>query len=108
MYHAIIFTGIDMGTTSYFRALGAYRIRTELEAQGYNVKVIDYFHSLTDEHIELALEKYVSKETLWIGFSTTFFNTSALLQDRNEFFSNLRKRFGVPFVVGGAKAMVEF
>jgi radical SAM superfamily enzyme YgiQ (UPF0313 family) len=108
MYHAIIFTGIDMGTTSYFRALGAYRIRTELEAQGYNVKVIDYFHSLTDEHIELALEKYVSKETLWIGFSTTFFNTSALLQDRYEFFVNLRKRFDVPFVIGGAKAMVEF
>jgi len=37
MYHAIIFTGIDLGSTIYFRSIGAYRIRTELEQQGYSV-----------------------------------------------------------------------
>jgi len=108
MYHAIIFTGIDLGSTTYFRSIGAYRIRTELEQQGYSVKVIDYFQSLTEEDIELAFEKYVSKETLWVGFSTTFFNTSELLQDNNKFYTNLRNRFNVPFVIGGAKGMVEF
>jgi len=108
MYHAIIFTGIDLSETLYFRAIGAYRIRTQLEAYGYNVKVIDYFQSLTEEDIELILEKYVSKETLWVGFSTTFFNTHNLLQEKNQFYTNLRKRFDVPFVIGGAKALVEF
>lgn len=108
MYHAVIFTGIEMGEIYYFRALGAYRIRTELEQQGYNVKVIDYFHSLNEEDITLAFEKYVSKDTLWVGFSSTFFNTSDLLQDKKEFYTDLRKRFNVPFVIGGAKALVEF
>jgi radical SAM superfamily enzyme YgiQ (UPF0313 family) len=108
MYHAIIFTGIDMGEINYFRALGAYRIRTELEQQGYNVKVIDYFHSLSEEDITNAFEKYVSKETLWVGFSSTFFNTSELLQDKRDFYTDLRNRFDVPFVIGGAKALVEF
>ena len=108
MYHAVIFTGIDLGETTYFRSIGAYRIRTELEQQGYSVKVIDYFQSLTEEDIKLAFEKYVSKETLWVGFSTTFFNTSELLQDNTKFYTNLRNRFNVPFVIGGAKGMVEF
>ena len=108
MYHAVIFTGIDLGASSYFRAIGAYRIRTQLESAGYNVKVIDYFHSLSDEDIESAFKKYVTKETLWVGFSTTFFNTSELLQDRSEFFTYLRKEYDTPFVIGGAKALVEF
>lgn len=108
MYHAVIFTGIDLSESTYFRALGAYRIRTELESHGYAVKVIDYFHSLTEEDLELAFKKYVTKETLWVGFSTTFFNTSQLLQEKRDFYTNLRNSYGVPFVIGGAKAMVEF
>lgn len=108
MYHAVIFTGIDLGPSNYFRAIGAYRIRTQLESAGYSVKVIDYFQSLADEDIESAFKKYVSKDTLWVGFSTTFFNTSELLQDRNEFFTYLRKQYNTPFVIGGAKALVEF
>jgi radical SAM superfamily enzyme YgiQ (UPF0313 family) len=108
MYHAIIFTGLDVGSRNYFRPLGAYRIRTELESKGYKVKVIDYFHNLKDEHIETALDKYVGKETLWVGFSTTFFNTSELLAKRSPFFERLRKKYSVPFVMGGAKSIVEY
>lgn len=108
MYHAVIFTGIDLGPNNYFRSIGAYRIRSQLESEGYSVKVIDYFHSLSNEDIALAFKKYVSKDTLWVGFSTTFFNTSELLQDRQDFFTELRKEYNVPFVIGGAKAMVEF
>ena len=108
MYHAVIFTGIDLSESTYFRALGAYRIRTELEMNGYRVKVIDHFHSMSDENIQQAFDKYVSQDTLWVGFSTTFFNTSQLLQERKLFFTNLRQQYKVPFVIGGAKAMVEF
>lgn len=108
MYHAIIFTGIDYGPANFFRAIGAYRIRTELEAKGYRVKVLDFFQQFTEEQVEQALDKYVGKETLWIGFSTTFFNTSNLLQEKNEFYTRIRKKYNVPFVLGGAKAKVEY
>lgn len=108
MYHAIIFTGLHQVDRSYYRPLGAYRIRSELESLGYNVKVLEHFHHLTDEHIEQALDKYVGKETLWVGFSTTFINTSTLLKDRTEFFTQQRQKHNVPFVVGGAKSIVEF
>ena len=86
MYHAIIFTGLDVGARNYFRPLGAYRIRTELEAQGYSVKVIDYFHNLEDQHIETALDKYVGKETLWVGFSTQHFLTPQNYQQKDHLY----------------------
>lgn len=108
MYHVVIFTGIHQSASSIYRPLGAYRIRTELESQGYNVKVIDHYHSLTEVHIQKAFEKYVGKETLWVGFSTTFLNTTTLLADRSHFYMRLRKKYNVPFVIGGAKAIVEF
>ena len=107
MYHAIIFTGLNYGELSYYRPIGAYRIRTELESLGYNVKVIDHYHHLTEDHIEQILKKYVSSDTLWIGFSTTFINTSTLLLDRSNFFTKLKQRYNVPFVIGGAKAIVD-
>ena len=108
MYHAVIFTGLDYGNRSFYRPIGAYRIRTELESQGYSVKVIDHFHNLTTEHIEQVFKKYVDSNTLWVGFSTTFINTSILLAERSKFFQDLKKQYNVPIVVGGAKAMVEF
>ena len=108
MYHVIIFTGIHQSPSSIYKPIGAYRIRTELESQGYNVKVIDHYHSLTEEHIQKAFEKYVGKETLWVGFSTTFLNTTTLLADKSHFYMRLRKKYNIPFVIGGAKAMVEF
>jgi hypothetical protein len=106
MYHAIIFTGIDRHPNFYYKSLGAYRIRTELEYNGYSVKVIDYFHQFTDELIEKAFNKFVTKETLWVGFSTTFFDCNTQLDDRNKFFSNLKKQFNVKIVVGGAKSLL--
>ena len=108
MYHAIIFTGLHQIYTTYYRPIGAYRIRTELESLGYNVKVIDHFYHLSEEHIEQALDKYVGKETLWVGFSTTFINTSTLLKDRTEFFTRQRQKHNVPFIAGGAKSIVDF
>jgi radical SAM superfamily enzyme YgiQ (UPF0313 family) len=106
MYHAVIFTGIEIGPSVYYRALGAYRIRTELESKGYNVKVIDHFSYLTEDNIEHAFRKYVSKETIWVGFSTTFFDCNNTLDLRNDFFSDLKNRYNVPIVMGGAKSLL--
>ena len=104
MYHALIFTGISRGPIVYYRPLGAYRIRTELESHGYSVKVIDFFQYLTDSDIERAFEKYVSKETLWVGFSTTFFDCDALLDTKEEFYQRLKEKYNVKIVMGGSKA----
>ena len=86
MYHAVIFTGIDLGPNVHYRALGAYRIRTELESKGYRVKVIDYFNHLTETDIENAFSIYVSKETIWVGFSTTFFDCDKMTDVAYFFF----------------------
>ena len=69
MYHAVIFTGLDYGNRSFYRPIGAYRIRTELESQGYSVKVIDHFHNLTTEHIEQVFKKYVDSNTLSVSYT---------------------------------------
>jgi hypothetical protein len=103
MYHALIFTGISKGPSTYYRAIGAYRIRSELESFGYNVKIIDFFQHLTDNDIIKTFEQYVSKETLWVGFSTTFFNCKDLLDSRSELFKQLKKKYNIKFVIGGAK-----
>jgi len=119
MYNAVIFTGatqynskpaesspIVFDTFVWWKALGPYRIRTELESKDYSVKVVDYFHCLTDEDIEDVFETYVSRNTLWVGFSTTFLNTTVLLKNRSDLFLKLRKQYNVSFIIGGAKSLV--
>lgn len=55
------------------RSLGPYRIASALEKEGYSVSVIDYIQYMNIEEIILALSKQLTKDTLWIGFSSTFF-----------------------------------
>jgi hypothetical protein len=103
MYNVLIFTGISKASTTYYRSIGAYRIRTELESVGYNVKIIDFFQHLTDEDIVKCFEKYVSKSTVWVGFSTTFFNCKEILDSRTELFEQLKEKYKIKIVIGGAK-----
>lgn len=80
MAQILIFTG-----TSNFvsvRAIGAYQVASRLRNQGYTVQVIDHFPLILYFYgikaIKEILKKYVSKETLWIGFSTTFLSPNML------------------------------
>lgn len=57
------------------RHLGAYRVSSELKKQGYDCVVIDYIQYMTTEEILNAISKHISKDTLWVGFSSTFFYT---------------------------------
>lgn len=102
-YNVIIFTGIKTGDLLFFRSIGAYRIRTELESHGYSVKVIDYFQYLSQFEIELAIKKYISSETLWIGLSTTFFDTEKI-DSSSKFYHRIKEQYNVKIVMGGAKA----
>jgi len=78
MYQVIIFTGTGSRDLNLrigaIRAIGAYRIATELRNHGYTVKVLDYTAQLSSdpEYFQKVFDKYVSKETLWVGISSTF------------------------------------
>lgn len=71
----LIFTGTFNGLT---RPAGAYRIATELRKHGYSVQVVDAFLHLTEENsdqLNAIIDKFVGSNTLWVGFSTTFFSS---------------------------------
>jgi hypothetical protein len=55
------------------RSLGPYRIATALEQQGYSTFVLDYIINLTTDEILKVLSQHVGEDTLWVGFSSTFF-----------------------------------
>lgn len=70
--NVLIFTGTFDGL---IRPAGAYRIATELRKHGYTVQVVDMFLHFTDEpdRINAIVKKFVGPNTLWVGFSSTFF-----------------------------------
>lgn len=75
MTQVVIFT--DMGSVTWARSSGAYRIATEIRAAGYTVQVIDHFLMLGLERTLELLDKFVGPETLMVGFSTTFMGITA-------------------------------
>jgi hypothetical protein len=73
-YDVILFTDLA-GKYYHTKPLGAYRLATELRSHGYSVKVIDFSGNwLSNIKMCLALlESIIGNNTLFIGFSSTFF-----------------------------------
>jgi radical SAM superfamily enzyme YgiQ (UPF0313 family) len=108
MPQCILFTGIDISDHSLYRSAGAYRIRTELEDNGYSCMVVDFFQHFSNAEIEDLLSKYVSKETLWIGFSTTFLNTKVDIEQNSNFWKLIKTRYPwIKIIIGGSKSLLE-
>lgn len=122
MAQVIIFTGMLSGyTTLSTRPIGAYQVANQLRKNGYTVQVINYFPQLLGAGgislILKCLDKFVSADTLWVGFSTTFLsdiyssNTPKPLLPDEE--SDTIKKFvrarspGCRFVVGGPGAYLH-
>lgn len=122
----IIFTD-DNGWVGFARYAGAYRIATELRSQGYKVKVVDFFSSYSLDEVKQILNRFVTQNTLYIGFATSLWVKSegydflkyaansyeAHLNDlfphniefMNEMFNHAeRLNPKIRFVVGGSKA----
>lgn len=77
-YDVIFFT--DMTDRSWhIKPLGAFRLATELRKHGYTAKVIDLFSTfcqgddITKFEINKILDHLVGENTLFLGFSSTFF-----------------------------------
>jgi hypothetical protein len=55
------------------RSVGPYRIATELEDAGFTTFVFDYVVNFTTEEIKQVLDQHLGEDTLWVGFSSTFY-----------------------------------
>ena len=67
----LIFT--DVLTPGFGRSAGPYRIATQLRNNGYTCQVIDHCTKYSSDEFVKIIDKFVTKETLWVGISNTFF-----------------------------------
>jgi hypothetical protein len=66
------------------RSLGPYRIASALEDEGYSSFVLEYVEELTADEIIKILSKHIGDETLWVGFSSTFFWAKRIVSNLNS------------------------
>jgi hypothetical protein len=66
----ILFTDVA-DTTGYGKYSGTYKIATEIRNAGYTCQVVDLFSKFTYEELEKIINKFVTSETILIGFSCT-------------------------------------
>ena len=98
MTNCIIFAGgkhIDENYAVIDRTVGPYRIASALQDAGYTVFVLDFTEYFTSDEIIKVLEKHISNETLWVGYSSSFYwpknedRISGKLNVFNEMYFNL-------------------
>lgn len=110
----------DINLLGYGKYAGPYRLASELRSGGYSVQVVDFFTKYSKEDFIKILDKFITDETLWIGFTTTFNargdrftmqNTNNSVEtilgrdDIVEIISYIKdKKSSIRIVVGGAKA----
>lgn len=68
---ALIFTDMN-GSIGIGKYAGPYRIASEFRKQGKHVKVVDYMMSFSLDELKAIIITNRTKETEWIGFSSTF------------------------------------
>ena len=68
--HVVLFT--DICSPGFGRYAGTYRIASELRDQGYIVQIIEYFTRWSTDEIKSIISKFITKQCLWVGVSTTF------------------------------------
>lgn len=66
----ILFTDIA-DTVGYGKYAGTYKVATELRKSGYTCQVVDLFSKYTYSELEKIIDKFVTNETILIGFSCT-------------------------------------
>ena len=66
----ILFTDVA-DTTGYGKYAGTYKIATEVRNAGYSCQVIDLFSYYSYQQIEKIIDKFVTSETILLGFSCT-------------------------------------
>tara|TARA_B100001778_G_scaffold84225_1_gene68393 strand:+ start:1810 stop:3336 length:1527 start_codon:yes stop_codon:yes gene_type:complete len=67
----VIFTEVCYG--GFGRYAGTYRVATELRQAGYSVQIVEFFTQWDEDQIIKIVDKFITRETLLVGFSCTFF-----------------------------------
>lgn len=70
-YQVVLFTDFS-NTVLTAKPLGAYKIASSLRAAGYSCVVIDNFSLWSADDMIALLNRVISANTLFVGFSTTF------------------------------------
>jgi len=68
--NVLLFTDVN-GWYGVARYAGTYRLASELRKHGYSCQVVDFFTHFSFEQLRKVVDKYVSNETLLVGFSTS-------------------------------------
>jgi hypothetical protein len=66
----ILFTDVA-DTIGYGKYAGTYKIATEVRNKGYSCQVVDLFSFYSYNQLEKIIDKFITSETLLIGFSCT-------------------------------------
>lgn len=75
-YHGIIFT--DSLWSPRTRPYGAYSIANTLRELGYKILVIDYLSSLGLSNILSLLDKFITNDTVFVGYGSSLFMSTKL------------------------------
>jgi hypothetical protein len=100
-------------TSRIQRNLGPYRIASALEKEGYQSSVIDFTQYFTIQELIKSVSKVLTKNTLWVGFSSTFFwggqNNKSLFphitfDDLDILLNYIRTNSNAKIVYGGVRS----
>ena len=76
------------GSYGFGRYAGVYRVATELRQAGYSVQVVEFFADLELPDLECIAERFVDKDTLFVGFATTLICKHMSREEKRRFFTS--------------------
>ena len=109
-FRGIIFTNSPMQGV---RPLGPYTLANQLRINGHKILVVDFITMINQDKLCDIVKKYVSNETIFLGFSNTFLSAENrdILNILYENLGKLSKMInpGIKIILGGAmsKAFVH-
>ena len=109
MFAFIVWNSYDFASYSPVRPMGAHQLAHHLSKFGYNVKVIDFSSLMTPRQLIAVTERYITKDTIAIGASNTFWNSDTMsLFDEPQWLMKARnileiKYPNITWVLGGSR-----
>lgn len=82
----LIFSDI-VSFPGYTKTSGPYTLAKSLRRAGFTCQVVDFFSQYTFDELVKIVDKFVTPDTLWVGFSTTFF-----FYQKKEFLDKLNSK----------------
>lgn len=105
MSHVIFLNGIwptSPGVRTHFtRSISCYQLKHWISHFGFKSRVIDYCQHLSDTQMVELIDKFVSRDTIAIGISTTFWPTNSAPAEIVSVISIIRDKYPNLKIIGG-------